>query len=404
MKESPGDAERLAEATARRLLERATALDADGPTLAQLRQAAAEAGISHTAFDAAVAEWRADRPSAAPMLTPRGWAGALLRNIAGMASGYAAVAVLVFAQRLVAAPWLVHKLTDPIGLAIGAVVSARLRARTATVVLGGLAVSQGAEFLMDLFAGAPAIHGFSAHIALMIAGVAGVAVGRSIWGRSNGPRARSHADNAGIAADRPSEETSTSAFGFARLNRKRAFAVVAFWSLLALQPKRADAQQHWLAFDVDAVAGGGPRTRYTGTTWFRGSATAYGRLAIALVGPSFHGIRPLIAMDRSVVMENGDEVAMCDPAPDGSCYRHFPRDAGTFAGVGLRATPINSVDIDVAAGHGAMGGSSWYVDGDAALRVSTHVRVLGLIRRVVIRQPSGFHLWWQPMAVGLRIQ
>lgn len=199
MNASPSDPERVAEATARRLLERATALDTDGPTLAQLRQAAEEAGISRAAFDAAVAEWRADRPIVAATMTPRRWANALLRNAGGVAVGWTSVAVLAAAQRFLAAPWLVHKLTDPVGLAIGAVISARLKARTATVVLGGLAVSQGAEFLMDLFSGAPAIHGFGAHTALMIAGVAGVAVGRSIWRPSKepgvGPRTTSTVGN-----------------------------------------------------------------------------------------------------------------------------------------------------------------------------------------------------------------
>jgi hypothetical protein len=189
MTRSPTDPERVADATARRLLERAIALDTDGPTLAQLRDAAAEAGISADAFDAAVAEWRAhsQQPTAK---SPSRWAEQLLRNAAGLALGWLALSSLAGAQALVGAPWLVHKLTDPVGLAIGAVIAARLRARTATVVLGGLAVAQGAEFLMDLAGGAPAIHGLGPHVALMIAGVVGVAVGRSVLGRSNDPGQR----------------------------------------------------------------------------------------------------------------------------------------------------------------------------------------------------------------------
>jgi len=190
MNQPPVNPERLADDVARRLLERATALEGDGPTLAQLRQAAAEAGISAAAFDAAVAEWRAASPHRVARATSRRWTEQALRNAAGLAVGWSAVAALTVAQRLVAAPWLVHKLTDPIGLAIGAFVAARLRARAATVLLGGLAVSQGAEFLMDLFSGTPAIHGFGAHMALMIAGVAGVAVGRAAWGRRADPAVR----------------------------------------------------------------------------------------------------------------------------------------------------------------------------------------------------------------------
>jgi hypothetical protein len=213
MNQSPSDPERIAEATARRLLERATALDTDGPTLAQLRQAAEEAGISGKAFDAAVAAWRADLPIVAVTPTPRRWADALLRNTAGLALGWTALAALAVGQRLFDAPWLVHKLTDPIGLAIGAVISARLRARTATVVLCGLAVALGAEFLMDLFSGTPAIRGFGAHMALMIAGVTGVVVGRALWGRSRPPAVIPRADSHGIVADASPDATSESSSG-----------------------------------------------------------------------------------------------------------------------------------------------------------------------------------------------
>lgn len=54
---------------------------------------------------------------------------------------------------------------------------------------------------MDLFSGAPAVRGFGAHLALMIAGVAGVAIGRLVWGRSQGPTMRPDADRDGIVAD-----------------------------------------------------------------------------------------------------------------------------------------------------------------------------------------------------------
>jgi hypothetical protein len=104
---------------------------------------------------------------------------------AAFAAGWMCVALLAAVVRVAAAPWLVHKLSDPIGLALGAFIAAKLRARTATVLLGGLAVSQAAEFAMDLVTGAPAIHGFAAHVALIITGVAGVALGlRRPGGRS----------------------------------------------------------------------------------------------------------------------------------------------------------------------------------------------------------------------------
>lgn len=71
----------LPAAAAERLLARAAELDAaggDGPRLAELRSAAAEAGISVPAFDAALAELRdAERTRAAGGRRPRLWAAAV---------------------------------------------------------------------------------------------------------------------------------------------------------------------------------------------------------------------------------------------------------------------------------------------------------------------------------------
>jgi hypothetical protein len=182
------DAERIADETARRLLARAAVLDDSHFTLEQIRTAALEAGISHAAFDDAVAEWRRSSVSGSGATDKPGLAAQVLRNAAGLASAWVAVAALVGVVRLTGAPWLVHKLTAPVGLAVGALVAAKLRARPATILLGGLTVSQAAEFAMDLMSGAPAIHGFGAHVALMLAGVAGVALGFRLRRPSDGVR------------------------------------------------------------------------------------------------------------------------------------------------------------------------------------------------------------------------
>jgi hypothetical protein len=146
-------------------------------TLEQLRDAAYEAGISSAAFDAAVAEWRRSLLPPAPPLGARFTFEGILPNVASIAAGWLSVTLLATVVRVAAAPWLIHKLSDPVGLALGALIAAKLRARTATILLGGLAVSQAAEFVMDLMTGAPAIRGFGAHMALIIAGVAGAALG-----------------------------------------------------------------------------------------------------------------------------------------------------------------------------------------------------------------------------------
>lgn len=196
------DATRLPEDAAHRLLARAVEPDASRGseiTIAQLREAAAEAGISVAAFDAALAELQLTgaRTNYSRGATGRGlmdrfraWtrgdalaAGAdalkesVVRNLLAVAAFWAILMLLVTLDRAIDVQWLVRKATDPLALALGAVMAARLRARPIGVLLAGLAISQGAEFLMDAATGAPAVNGFGAHIALMIAGVAGVLLG-----------------------------------------------------------------------------------------------------------------------------------------------------------------------------------------------------------------------------------
>ena len=189
MSQPPIDPERIADDTARHLLRRAAALDDSHLTLAQLREAAGEAGISNAAFDAAVAEWR--RSPSAERASHRSPLQAVGRNVASFAVATLATVGFATVDRLTGAPWLVHKFTDPLSLAIGAAVAVKLRARTAAVVLGGLAVAFGAEFIMDLISGAPAIHGSGAHWGLIIAGVAGVVLGHRFL---RPPRGRAERD------------------------------------------------------------------------------------------------------------------------------------------------------------------------------------------------------------------
>ena len=176
----PKDRGDVSDGVARRLLARAAATDADGRELEQLRDAAIEAGISGAAFDRAVAEWRA---SGHPAREPgRSWQERVLRNAAGFVGGWLALSVFAAIDRLFAAPWLIHKLTDPLGVLIGTAIAIKLRGRVATVVMAGLTISQGVEFLLDLLTGAPAIRGFYPHIGLMLVGVGAVAA--SQWWRS----------------------------------------------------------------------------------------------------------------------------------------------------------------------------------------------------------------------------
>jgi len=187
MSSSPIGPERIGETTAKRLLERAAELDENKLTLGQLRDAAIEAGIAPSAFDEAVREWRRTRNLSPTRDSALPLSSRLLRNAAALTAGWVAISVFAGMDGLLTLPWLVHKLTDPVGLALGSVLALKLRARTAVTVLGGLTASQLVEFLLDLGSGTPAVHGFSAHISLMAAGIAAVAVGQRFWSSGQGP-------------------------------------------------------------------------------------------------------------------------------------------------------------------------------------------------------------------------
>lgn len=199
---------RLPEDAAHRLLARAVELDATRGTeltIAQLREAAREAGISNVAFDSALKEWQsAEFTSVPPRPVPSGiraWfrvhvaaveaavKGAPVRNIAALVAFCGVLMLLVSFDRAADVHWLVRKATDPVALAVGAIIALRLRARPIGFLLAGLAISQGAEFVMDVALGVPSVQGFGSHLALMIAGVAGVLLGGRLLNRPPGERA-----------------------------------------------------------------------------------------------------------------------------------------------------------------------------------------------------------------------
>ena len=173
---------RISEDAARHLLARAAALDTGHVSLAQLREAAAEAGIAPVAFDAALREWQlaathAVSREAPPPSGQRRFGAALLRNLLPIASSWGVMSIASALLRYDDASWLGLKFAIAASLTGGALLASRLRARPATVLLGGLAIAVGAEFVMDALAGVPTVRGFGAHMALIVAGVAGMLAG-----------------------------------------------------------------------------------------------------------------------------------------------------------------------------------------------------------------------------------
>ena len=180
----------LSESEAQRVLARAAEIDAQGgPSvpLERLRLAALEAGLTPAAFEAALAEVREARIAPLPPANP--WPR--LARYAGAIVGTGVVLVAgASVLNDVESAWLVRKLLDPVALGLGAALAMRFKVRPLAILLGGLAVATGAEFLMDMWAGQPAIRGAEPHFGLMIAGVAGVLLGSLLRRSSGGPDAQ----------------------------------------------------------------------------------------------------------------------------------------------------------------------------------------------------------------------
>ncbi len=167
----------LSESEALRVLARAAEIDAQGgPSvpLERLRLAALEAGMAPAAFEAALAEVREARLAPPRDASPWPRFARLVGTIVGTAVVLVAGASVL---NRVESAWLVRKLLDPIALGFGAALAIRFKERLLAIVLGGLAVATGAEFLMDMWVGQPAIRGAEPHFGLIIAGVAGVLLG-----------------------------------------------------------------------------------------------------------------------------------------------------------------------------------------------------------------------------------
>ena len=192
MSDSRPQSRRIPEAIAQRILDRAAAIDVDAVSLEELRQAAIEAGISGESFDIAVAEWQTRPVFVEPLPIKRSIMDSVVRNAASFVGGWLASALLISLQNGLGAPWQLQKMSEPIGMGIGVLLALKLRARVATVVLAGLTISQGTEFLLDLTTGRPAVHGFWPHISLMVVGIAGAAIVTHRWSKTGEHKGERH--------------------------------------------------------------------------------------------------------------------------------------------------------------------------------------------------------------------
>lgn len=232
----------VSDTAAQRLIARAIELDArrsDVVSVAQLRDAVLEAGVSPAAFDAALAELRATLHLAAPP-TPApppgravGWWARMRDRVRGDAASAAtvptsmierlvasAVALAAFwgmltlldsAADAAAVSWAAQKLCNVVATALGALLAHRLRARAVRWVLAALAVAQGAELAMDLAFGAPSVIGAGGHWAVILASALGVGVGALLGRERDAAPAQTPPAPAVVAEPHAAERTPTPA-------------------------------------------------------------------------------------------------------------------------------------------------------------------------------------------------
>jgi hypothetical protein len=212
--------ERVTDDVAHRLLARAVELDETqraALTLGELREVAREAGISTDAFERALSELRAvlERSDIPAWLAPPvgrdepGLLRTLWRRITGdarsqsarvsawepIATNVIAVALFFFLFGLssrishsIGAPWQLNHLLQLPAYLLGAGVAFRLQARAVAYGLAGLGIAAAVKYAMHLAFGIETVQGGPTQLAVMIAGVAGVALGGWMMGRRSAGR------------------------------------------------------------------------------------------------------------------------------------------------------------------------------------------------------------------------
>jgi hypothetical protein len=222
----------LPEDAAHRLLARAVELDAhrvSQVSVAQLREIAREAGIAPEAFDEALAELRSLTAAAAappkPGLLrafqswsrtiyggaevnpPRGMWTEVTINVLAFVIFWVVLSAFSRTSAAIGLDWPANHAGNIIANLIGLGVALRLRARVTGVVLGVTAAAQLAEYVMHLLFGIQTVQGGPTKLALMLAGLLGIAFG-AVLTRWRKPPAHElpHAvyEGAGEAAARPS--------------------------------------------------------------------------------------------------------------------------------------------------------------------------------------------------------
>ena len=116
-------------------------------------------------------------------------------------------------------------------------------------------------------------------------------------------------------------------------------------------------------------------------------------------------IRPVVILEYLNQGVGMGENAVCNFAPNQTCYRKFPNHSGWSLGAGARAVPGSGrVRFGVAIGTDWLERHAWHAEADVALQLGRRVGLLATIRHVEVYQPGPGRVWFRPLTLGLRLQ
>ena len=180
---------------------------------------------------------------------------------------------------------------------------------------------------------------------------------------------------------------------------KAAFVVIAL-VILRQSPVLA---QDTPRLAIDVIGGSGSRSARAGDVWFaRPYKEDFSRIGAGLRLGTARRVNAVMVASYTFDVR-GDDVLICDPAPNGTCAVNFPPASGPSIGIGLRGTVVRRLSAGVLAGVGRTENTMGFVAVETAVRVSSHVSIVAEYRYQAWRDALDRPVWYRPIGVGIRL-
>lgn len=167
----------------------------------------------------------------------------------------------------------------------------------------------------------------------------------------------------------------------------------------AASPVAAQSVAH---VTVDLTYGTGGHSESAGATWYRALHNVHPRAAIAVLSSPWRHVSAVGSLEYVGQWGASDFTSDCEPSPNGTCRKYFPRLQGRGLTIGARAT---GGPITFSVGAGRVGGFRWSaVDSDVELRLARHVGFVMAARGAWRRGPDGKQIDFWPINTGFRLK